>query len=362
MAGDGATANYGWILPDPGGAVSTWGISLNSNLNSIDGHVKTNEVAIAGIKAQITATSMLITRGPDGGPYGVINFYNQAGSQPRWIMYETSEAESGSAAGTNFGFNAYNNDGSFAGTVFTVNRAARRMVLSQDPVNATDAVTKQYSDMGMVPIGGIIMWPSATLPPRFTWCLGQHLNATQYPQLFNVIGGTFFWDGTNFGLPNVGGRMAVGYDGSSWGMGGSGGEVNHTLTSSEMPVHNHAASQDAHTHYVYQDVHTHADSGHVHGASASQDTHSHGGVITGAQAGSVFQIGATGTLTSGRTDNQTPAVHISISTDYAHLDNRQPSVYADNRQPNVTVGYSGSGTTHNNMPPYLVLGFIIRFA
>ena len=117
-------------------------------------------------------------------------------------------------------------------------------------------------------------------------------------------------------------------------------------------------------------MHSHSDTGHVHGASASQDAHSHGGVIVGAQAGNVFQIGVTGTLTSGRTDTQQPAVHIAIATDYArltnaqpavHIDGQQPGVHIDTQQPAVYTANTGGGTALTIVPQYLAINFIIRY-
>ena len=232
-----------------------------------------------------------------------------------------------------------------------------------DGIDAQVKTNENSATSGSSSIGDIKMFAGVTPPTGWLWCNGAVYNNTDIPLLAPVLANRFPGGNgsTTSAVPNLFGRVAVGYDGGGWGMGASGGEVAHNLTWNEMPSHNHSASQDAHVHAAWQDAHTHADTGHVHGASASQDVHSHGGVITGAQPGSVLQAGVTATLTGGRTDNQQPAVHIAINTDYAHLDNRQPAVYTDSRQPNVYTGNSGSSYGHNNMPPYTVVGFVIRY-
>jgi len=212
-------------------------------------------------------------------------------------------------------------------------------------------------------IGDIKMFAGTTPPSGWLWCNGAVYNNTDIPQLAPILANRFPGGNgsTTSAVPNLFGRMAVGYDGASWGMGAMSGEYNHTLLTAEIPVHSHTASQDSHQHAAWQDAHTHTDTGHIHPASASQDPHFHGGVVTGAQTGTVFQLGATGTLTQGNTDTRTPTVHIAINTGYANIDTRTPPVYTDYRQPNVTVGNTGGGCQHNNMPPYTVIGFIIRY-
>jgi microcystin-dependent protein len=148
-----------------------------------------------------------------------------------------------------------------------------------------------------------------------------------------------------------------------------------------MPPHAHPASQAAHTHPgsyqdghthpgSYQDAHTHADTGHVHGASASQDAHNHT-VSTIVFSGSgATPGGASWSVGSATTSTTQPAVHIAINTDYAHLDNRQPAVHIDTQQPAVhidtqtpavTVGNAGGGSAHENRPPFLAINFIVRY-
>jgi microcystin-dependent protein len=76
-------------------------------------------------------------------------------------------------------------------------------------------------------------------PKSWALCNGQLLPINQNQALFALLGTTFGGDGrTNFALPNLQGRVALGA-GSSWALGQTGGEANHTLSMAEMPSHSH---------------------------------------------------------------------------------------------------------------------------
>lgn len=78
-------------------------------------------------------------------------------------------------------------------------------------------------------------------PKGWAQCNGQTMPINQNQALYALLSTKFGGDGkTTFGIPNLQGRVAVnpGPNNVAWGT--SGGEVTHTLTSSEMPAHNHA--------------------------------------------------------------------------------------------------------------------------
>lgn len=79
-------------------------------------------------------------------------------------------------------------------------------------------------------------------PPR-NWrtCEGQILTISQYPALFSILGTTYGGDGrTTFALPDLRGRAPV-HVGNGITLGERSGEEWHTLTTNEMPAHNHLA-------------------------------------------------------------------------------------------------------------------------
>ena len=76
-------------------------------------------------------------------------------------------------------------------------------------------------------------------PKGWAFCEGQLLPINQNQALFSLLGTTYGGNGqTNFALPDLRGRMVIG-SGDGYVLGQIGGEVSHTLTNAEMPLHNH---------------------------------------------------------------------------------------------------------------------------
>jgi microcystin-dependent protein len=93
-------------------------------------------------------------------------------------------------------------------------------------------------------IGQIIMSGFNFAPRGYATCDGQLLSIAQNTALFSLLGTQFGGDGrVTFGLPDLRGRVPV-HQGQGPGltprtMGEQAGEENHTLISTEMPMHNH---------------------------------------------------------------------------------------------------------------------------
>jgi microcystin-dependent protein len=143
---------------------------------------------------------------------------------------------------------------------------------------------------------------SFNFPPKgWALCNGQLMPINQNQALFALLGTTYGGDGiTTFALPNLQGRMPI-HGGNGFTLGQNGGEQYHTLISTEMPQHTHAAI-----------------------ASSNP-------AILGAAPGNFWANG-----------NQ-PA--------YASTANTPMSA--------AVVNSLGGNQPHENMPPYLVLNFCI---
>jgi microcystin-dependent protein len=87
------------------------------------------------------------------------------------------------------------------------------------------------------------IWYSATIPNGWLKCDGSLVNRNDYPDLFIAIG--VAWNtggeaGTQFRLPNLSGRTAVGVDGGTFAaIATLAGAATVALSIAELPVHNH---------------------------------------------------------------------------------------------------------------------------
>jgi len=141
-------------------------------------------------------------------------------------------------------------------------------------------------------------------PKGWALCNGQLLPINQNQALFSLLGTTYGGNGVqNFQLPNLQGSMPVDV-GAGYVQGQVGGEVNHTLISVEMPTHTHQAQ----------------------------------GVST--TASSPDAAGNTWAVATQNAYSQTPNTTL------------RPTALSS----------AGGSQPHPNMPPYLVLNFIIALS
>jgi microcystin-dependent protein len=94
-------------------------------------------------------------------------------------------------------------------------------------------------------VGQITLYPYNFAPKGWALCQGQLLPISQNSVLFSLIGTAFGGNGTsNFALPDLRGRVPVGFGqlpgGNNYIIGEMNGVENVALLSNEMPAHNHA--------------------------------------------------------------------------------------------------------------------------
>lgn len=94
-------------------------------------------------------------------------------------------------------------------------------------------------------IGEIAVYGFNFAPRSWAICNGALMNISQNAALFSLLGTTYGGNGTtNFALPNLLGRVALGAGSgaglSTYTQGDSGGVESVTLTTSQIPAHTHA--------------------------------------------------------------------------------------------------------------------------
>lgn len=181
--------------------------------------------------------------------------------------------------------------------------AAHMNTIEAGIANATNLAE---SGSGKVPVGALMPYAGLVTPAGWLLCKGQSLSRSSYPDLFKAIGTLYgAADAQSFSIPDLRTRVPVGVsdnDALFGQMGAKGGEERHTLLVSELP---------AHTHYLE-------------------------GV------GIAFKGGLEKT-------------NLGAGSGWTTVTN-----YTSGENPNLRAKATGSNNPHNNMPPYIVLNYIIR--
>jgi microcystin-dependent protein len=159
----------------------------------------------------------------------------------------------------------------------------------------------------LIPAGTIIQSAAIVEPEGWFDCNGRTLLVAEYAYLFSAIGYAYsrnVYSGSDlsFNIPDMRGRVGIGYGTGSGltarSLGDISGAETHTLTVDQMPAHDHGGS-----------------------------------------------TGSTNAALIGSTTTASIAGH----------------EVADNGSHSHTIPSQGGGSAHNNMQPYVVLRYLIKY-
>jgi microcystin-dependent protein len=88
------------------------------------------------------------------------------------------------------------------------------------------------------PVGLVLPYGGDVAPDGYLMCDGSDYAIVDYPELYAVIGFAFGGAVDRFNVPDLGTRSVVG-SGGGFPYASSGGEIDHTLTTGEIPSHSH---------------------------------------------------------------------------------------------------------------------------
>lgn len=246
---------------------------------------------------------------------------------------------------------------------------ARAVAAVSDRVGLLERTVEQAPAVSERLVGEIVPWAgTGAVPAGWLPCAGGAVNRAAYPALFAVIGTTYGAGNgsTTFNLPDLRGRVPVGVDSTQSefdAIGKAGGAKTHTLTAQEMPSHTH--TQNAHTHTlsnatVASSTHTHSVAGGVAWAMIRMSVTTARQIVQRRIDGltswtSTHALTPNSTAGSGDTNTETTGTQLGGNT-------AGPSATTTVSAQSTTATNlnAGGGQAHNNMPPYLVMRYLIK--
>lgn len=239
------------------------------------------------------------------------------------------------------------------------------------------------TDARFNPVGVVLPYAGSSAPTGYLLCNGASVSRTTYSALFGIVSTTYgSVDGSTFNVPNLQDRVPVGKNatGTFATLGGTGGAETVALTVAQLASHQHTtpALSGAFTSDPATAAHTHTTNiahDHDHTITANQGSHTHTTALV-PTAYTTQRTAATGTggalvASSGNvdTDATDPAITISGGITALPTTNVTSSAATSTSHTHSTSvsfaaglsGFIGSGEAHNNLQPYIVLNYIIKY-
>ena len=170
--------------------------------------------------------------------------------------------------------------------------------------------------------GSVTMFAGDVVPTGYLLCDGSAVSRTTYSKLYLAIGDRYgAGDGsTTFNLPNLKGKIPVGYDSTDTDfntLGKTGGEKTHQLTKAEQPK------------------------------------------VTGAFLGRLFGTSQTNLVGNWSGDNQ--VFKLSFDGDRWSKYINANDANATKNTTKISFDNQGNDEAHNNLQPYITMNYIIKY-
>ena len=226
--------------------------------------------------------------------------------------------------------------------------------------------SSSHAHDGITPIGGVIDYFGSTEPSGWKYPNGQAISRTTYSSLFDLLGTAFgSGDGlTTFNLPDMRGRVAVMRDASAGvitgtdTLGSTEGAQSVTLTTAQIPSHNHAITVTSATTGITASTGNNSanptvtDSGHSHGPGGSSTN-----FVTRAAGGSAgFTATGSNVISTTTTATASGTANLSVSGSHTHT----VSITDTGHVHTASADNAGGGGSHQNMQPSIRVNKLIR--
>jgi hypothetical protein len=227
---DTVTPNYGWVKPQVGGDGSTWGATINNDLDLIDAKVFEGETTLDEVGGILTAPNEITLTAP-AGQGNVVQ--GQTSGSLRWqVQLGDGEAETGGNAGSNFIIAAFSDTAAYLSEPLSITRstgtinmsAVNAGSLSTPNLGATNATIANFGVTGNATVNGALtVGGAATLDSNLT--VGGNLTVSgaviQFASGWTITGnGSFLFTGAGAELAEMDVGGAFGITGQAYKPGG----------------------------------------------------------------------------------------------------------------------------------------------
>jgi|GEM_PF-1650718 len=221
--------------------------------------------------------------------------------------------------------------------------------------------------------GTIRMTAASVEPDGWLFLNGQLVEERLYPDLAEIFGAT----GGYITLPDYSDRIAMGA-GALVSLNGTAGAATVTLTTTELPTHNHAVADKGHTHGATDKGHGHGfqAQSHTHEVTESAHTHTindpghtHAGIAKSTAVNQSADGGDHNTPASGATNSATTGISVNSATTDLEIDPAEVSgdvmkgraeIKVERARSNISTQDNGDQQPFSIIPPVFGVNWMVK--